>query len=93
MSRPRSTAAAALAAVLAAALAAAPGVTAHPAEDDPAFDCRVHGNQVCGPDNPQGVAPGDYSAIGVLSAIATATPHPAQATVTDLAGLLTGGVR
>lgn len=31
-----------------------------PAEDDPAFDCRVHGNRICGPGNSQGVAPGVY---------------------------------
>ncbi|AKF14323.1 hypothetical protein SEA_VINCENZO_61 [Mycobacterium phage Vincenzo] len=31
-----------------------------PAEDDPAFDCRLHGNHICGPDNAQGVPPGLY---------------------------------
>ena len=32
------------------------------AEDDPWFDCRVHGDAVCGPGNAQGVAPGLYAA-------------------------------
>ena len=27
-----------------------------PAEDDPAFDCRLHGNRICGPGNSQGVS-------------------------------------
>jgi Spy/CpxP family protein refolding chaperone len=36
---------------------AAPGLT----EDSPGWDCRIHGNRVCGPGNAQGVAPGDYS--------------------------------
>ncbi|ACF05061.1 hypothetical protein Nigel_58 [Mycobacterium phage Nigel] len=31
-----------------------------PAEDDPAFDCRLHGNRICGPGNSQGVPPGQY---------------------------------
>ena len=31
-----------------------------PAEDDPAFDCRIHGNRICGPGNSQGVPPGQY---------------------------------
>ncbi|QGH75311.1 membrane protein [Mycobacterium phage Quesadilla] len=31
-----------------------------PAEDDPAFDCRIHGNRICGPGNAQGVPPGQY---------------------------------
>ena len=30
-------------------------------EDSPAWDCRVDGNRICGPDNAQGVTPGDYS--------------------------------
>jgi hypothetical protein len=30
-------------------------------EDDPRWDCRTMGNLVCGPDNAQGVLPGDYS--------------------------------
>lgn len=34
--------------------------TAAPAEDSPAFDCRVHGNQICGPNNSQGVPAGYY---------------------------------
>jgi hypothetical protein len=29
-------------------------------EDSPYFDCRVDGNQVCGPENPWGFAPGYY---------------------------------
>jgi hypothetical protein len=33
-----------------------PGLT----EDSPGWDCRIHGNRVCGPGNDQGVAPGDY---------------------------------
>ena len=31
-----------------------------PTEDDPAFDCRIHGNRICGPGNSQGVPPGQY---------------------------------
>lgn len=31
-----------------------------PAEGDPAFDCRRHGDRVCTPGNPQGVPPGFY---------------------------------
>jgi hypothetical protein len=31
-------------------------------EDDPAWDCRVNGDQVCGPGNSNGVAPGLYEA-------------------------------
>ena len=27
-------------------------------EDSPAWDCRVDGNRICGPDNAQGVTPG-----------------------------------
>ncbi|WP_305781411.1 hypothetical protein [Nocardia nova] len=27
-------------------------------EDSPEFDCRIDGNQICGPDNDLGVAPG-----------------------------------
>jgi len=26
-------------------------------EDSPGWDCRIHGNRVCGPDNAQGVTP------------------------------------
>lgn len=37
-----------------------------PAEDDPAFDCRIHGDLVCGPTNVQGVPAGLYSPDGVL---------------------------
>lgn len=29
--------------------AAVPTVQAEPQEDDPAFDCRIHGNDICGP--------------------------------------------
>ncbi|AXC38432.1 hypothetical protein SEA_PHRODOBAGGINS_65 [Mycobacterium phage PhrodoBaggins] len=29
-------------------------------EDDPAFDCRYHGNHICGPLNVDGYAPGLY---------------------------------
>ncbi|GAS90486.1 hypothetical protein [Mycolicibacterium brisbanense] len=31
-----------------------------PVEGDPAFDCRRHGDHICGPGNPQGVPPGVY---------------------------------
>ena len=30
-------------------------------EDSALWDCRVHGNRVCGPGNHQGVPAGDYS--------------------------------
>jgi hypothetical protein len=30
-------------------------------EDSAGWDCRVHGNRVCGPGNAQGVPAGDYS--------------------------------
>lgn len=30
-------------------------------EESPQWDCRTMGNLVCGPDNAQGVTPGDYS--------------------------------
>jgi hypothetical protein len=35
---------------------------AHPGhqEDDPGWNCVVDGNQVCGPDNGNGVTPGRY---------------------------------
>ena len=48
-------------------LAAAPHGTAHAEpvpvieEDSPHWECRTMGNLVCGPDNAQGVTPGDYS--------------------------------
>lgn len=29
-------------------------------EDDPRFDCRIDGNQICGPVNPGGFAAGYY---------------------------------
>jgi hypothetical protein len=29
-------------------------------EDSPGWDCRVHGNQICGPTNDQGVPAGVY---------------------------------
>ena len=58
---------AALGAGLALGFAAVPHGTAHaePApvieEDSPQWDCRTMGNLICGPDNAQGVTPGDYS--------------------------------
>jgi hypothetical protein len=30
-------------------------------EDLPGWDCRIHGNRICGHDNAQGVPAGDYS--------------------------------
>lgn len=48
-------------------------VTADPAEDDAAFDCRVHGNRICGPGAvlPGGTAaiPGDYRVLYTVSAV------------------------
>ena len=49
-----------------------------PAEDDPAFDCRLHGNRICGPGNAQGVPPGQYADV---------------APGTTLVSLLLGGVQ
>ena len=42
---------------LAAPIASASG----PTEDSPGWDCRIHGNRVCGPTNDQRVPAGDYS--------------------------------
>ena len=33
-------------------------------EDSPGWDCRMDGNQICGPGNAQGVAPGYYGQGG-----------------------------
>lgn len=48
-------------------------VVADPAEDTPAFDCRVHGNRICGPSAvlPDGTAaiPGDYRVLYTVSAV------------------------
>ena len=58
---------AALGAGLALGFAAAPHGMAHAKlgpvieEDSPQWDCRTMGNLICGPDNAQGVTPGDYS--------------------------------
>lgn len=38
-------------------------------EDESGWDCRTMGNRLCGPENAQGVLPGDYS-LGVW------LPHP-----------------
>lgn len=35
-----------------------------PTDDTPGFDCRRHGNGVCGPDNPGGYAAGCYVRTG-----------------------------
>ena len=35
-------------------------IVCRPEEDSPEWDCTTMGNQVCGPGNPQGVAPGRY---------------------------------
>lgn len=40
-------------------IAPAPVVEAQP-EDGFGFDCRMHGNQICGPDNPAGAPAGRY---------------------------------
>lgn len=37
-------------------------------EDDPGWDCRVHGDGVCGPGNSNGVPAGLYDAAGQLVA-------------------------
>jgi hypothetical protein len=43
---------------------------AEPLEDDPAFDCRIHGNHICGPGAvlPDGspAYPGDYSGARMI---------------------------
>lgn len=46
--------------------AAEPGPGPFITEDDPRWDCRVNGDQVCGPTNDQGVAPGLYDARAML---------------------------
>ncbi len=30
-------------------------------EDSPGWDCRIHGNRICGPTNNQGVPAGNYN--------------------------------
>jgi hypothetical protein len=30
-------------------------------EDSPGWDCRIHGNRICGPTNDQGVPAGNYN--------------------------------
>jgi len=37
-----------------------------PTEDSPGWDCRVHGNRICGPGNSQGVPAGYYVPAGWL---------------------------
>lgn len=54
------------------------------AEDDPAWDCRVNGNQVCGPDNSNHVAPGLYRAGRLASPWPTATLCDHPPTLPDL---------
>ena len=39
----------------------ATGPASGPTEDSPGWDCRIHGNRVCGPGNAQNVPAGDYS--------------------------------
>ncbi|MGE2717578.1 hypothetical protein ACQI4L_26245 [Mycolicibacterium litorale] len=40
--------------------ASAPAFAQPITEDSPAWDCRINGNGVCGPDNAQGVQAGQY---------------------------------
>lgn len=42
------------------------GPPAAPLEDEPGFSCVTDGNQVCGPDNAEGVPAGRYDEGGVL---------------------------
>lgn len=46
-----------------AAIVSAPIAGAQPVEDSPGWDCRIHGNQICGPTNSQGVPAGNYAGI------------------------------
>lgn len=56
-----------LAAVLAASAVSVSPVLSPPAsgptEDSAGWDCRIHGNRVCGVGNAQGVPAGDYSTL------------------------------
>jgi hypothetical protein len=61
MRRLRSAILAAILAVATVTLAAPVSAVSGPTEDSPGWDCRVHGNRVCGPGNGQGVPAGDYS--------------------------------
>jgi hypothetical protein len=62
----------------------APDAVADPVtEDDPAWDCRTMGDQVCGPHNSQGLPPGLYDAQGRL-----VSPWPTITTCTLPPGAL-----
>lgn len=41
-------------------LAASPAIASPVTEDDPSWDCRTMGNQICGATNAQGVQAGQY---------------------------------
>lgn len=51
----------------------APADAAPIQEDDPAWDCRTMGDQVCGPHNTQGVPPGLYDGEVLVSPWPTIT--------------------
>jgi hypothetical protein len=53
-----------LSAVMTDELAEGVRVATMPDEDDPAFDCRTHGNGVCGPGNSNGYPAGCYKRSG-----------------------------
>jgi hypothetical protein len=58
-----------LAAILAVAtvtLAAPVSAASGPTEDSPGWNCRIHGNRVCGPGNAQNVPAGYYFPAGWL---------------------------
>jgi hypothetical protein len=61
MRAPSAVVGAVLAVVATVTLAAPVSAVSGPTEDSPGWDCRVHGNRVCGPGNAQNVPAGDYS--------------------------------
>lgn len=79
------TTAAALAALASMAFAAAPAQADSPVtEDDPRWDCRVMGDDICGPGNSNGVEPGLYVAGHLASPWPRATICARPVTITDL---------
>jgi hypothetical protein len=44
----------------------ATGPSSGPTEDSPQWDCRIHGNRICGPGNAQNVPAGYYFPAGWL---------------------------
>jgi hypothetical protein len=61
MRAPSAVVGAVLAIVATVTLSAPIASASGPTEDSPQWDCRIHGNRVCGPGNGQNVPAGDYS--------------------------------